>query len=194
MAKSIIGFLIGFLVAELSITYTTFSLQKEIDIVEIFSLIVTTLLAVYVLRKLNKTDEGEKTERNLLINYITTFESDFTEIIRKISSGGLEYSNVVAVIKRHGMRIQHLIKLGEEQRLLKENSEMQRFFQKEISNIKELLTNTPKTGEIEDGIRLDKNNKLFFSQNQIDKIASALYQTRSLIFKLIVEINRCDRN
>lgn len=165
-----------------------------LDPLSLINLIVTILLAVYVLRKLEKRDRGEIIERDLLIRYITTFDTDFTEILRKeIAIDGVLLSRVNAILKRHGMRIKTILRLAVDQRFLDKDSASHLLIDNKIRDLRDLLTNTPREGAVEDGIRVTEG-KLFFSETQTDRIVQAIFDINSLVFQLIVEINRAERD
>lgn len=191
-----LGILAAYFIYLFRAVYSHPSLNPEIslgiDPLQIISIFITVILAVYVLRELGHKDEGEKVERELLIKYINTFETELTKIIRDVAKDGVTLDYVVAVLKRYGMRLQSLLRLAEEQEFITANSSCKTELPENLKSIKDLLTDTPKTGEIENGVRV-VDGKLSFSKNQVDRIAESLYATNSSIFRLVVEINRCRR-
>jgi hypothetical protein len=197
----LISFLLGTLAGFFIYTFITNSWQLkitpdmgfQIDPTGIISLIISVILAVYVLRKLSKKDEGEKVERNLLINYFTTFQTELEARLKNIAKGGSKFDFVNALLKRYGMRMEELFRLAIEHGFLKEGSDVQALFYDKFKKLRELLTNTPKTGAIEDGIRLE-NGELHFSDSQTDKISVTNSEINSTIFKIVVEINRSSRS
>ena len=58
----------------------------EIDPTSIISLLVTIGLAVFVVRALQRKDDGDKVERDLLISYFREFESRFSQEIEQMVS------------------------------------------------------------------------------------------------------------
>ncbi len=167
----------------------------QVDPLGVVTLLVTVLLAVYVLRKLNKKDEGDKVEREILVRNFTDFENNLTNIIKGLliqSQKGVSVTNVAAVLKRNRTRAQALILLASEQKLLPPDCPHSKNLMVTIKKIQDLMTSTPKVGAIEDGIRV-KDGKLFYSTNHIDQIADGVFKMNNNIFRLIVEITRTER-
>lgn len=197
LVVTLIGFFLYFGATQyLAIQFSpivTFQIDPLGALMDVLTLVVPVFLTVYVLRTLNRRDEGEKSERNLLIASFKTFDSDLSKVVRDFARGGVKVENVAAFLKRNGMRAQTLLRLTTEEGFLAEDSKQAKALSKKIRNIKDLLTNTPKTGEIEDGIRI-VDGKLNYSSNQVDKIANAVFDFNTCIFKITAEINRADRS
>lgn len=199
-ASHIVVGLIGLIFGFLLYTYCTegfnLSYNKQIDFsinpFEFISLAINFLLAVYVLRKLNKHDEGNKTECNLIINYVTSFDTDFNRAIGKIAKNDTRFDLATSTFKTYGIRIETLLRLAKEQKFIDNDSTEAKALLENIKDLRDLLTNTPKDGAVEDGIRI-KDGKLSFSETHLEKIMNTLFLTHNSIFSLIVEINRTPR-
>lgn len=151
--------------------------------------IISFVLAIVVVRAFSNKDQADRVERDLLIKHFTNFDTEFEEKIKDFASGGVSVTTVAGVLKRYSMRMQELCSLGVGHGLLTESSSAISELMEKIRDIVPLLTNTPKEGEIEDGIRVE-DDKLYYSAAHVDKIARAVYEVRSRIFKVVVEINR----
>ena len=90
------------------------------------------------------------------------------------------------------MRIHKLLDLVEENKFIDCTSASKKKLVNDLKNLKDLLTDTPKLGEIENGIRLEAG-KISFSGLQSDKITNTVLDIQGSIFNLIVEINRSNR-
>lgn len=198
IAGYIIAFLLGlpfgFFVYSIAVNDLGFQVAKEItyqiDPWNVISLLISVILAVIVLRKLNKSDENDKAERELIINYFNAFNSEFTDKLGEVSKDGTALSYTANILKRYGVRLETLLKLAIEQGFLREESENGENLLRKVRNIRTLLTDTPAKGSlVDDGVKVIKG-KLFFSEKQKDKIAYAVYDINCSIFLLVVEINR----
>lgn len=163
-------------------------LSFNIDPINLLSLFVTTLLAMYVLRTLSRKDDIDKVERDLLIGYFDKFDSNFSEEIHKMTTvDGVEGTEVASFFKKYDMYLQELIEITgmhpskNEENLL--NLEVC------FSLIRELLTNTPKEGEIEDGIHVN-GTRIYYSPRHLGEITRSMGKFKKSIFKLIAGINR----
>ncbi|MBY0473116.1 hypothetical protein K2Q00_02405 [Patescibacteria group bacterium] len=189
----LLGVLVGFLLYLWTVNSYSWQISKvislQIDPLDIVTFVISVLLAVWVLRVLNKKDEGERAGRDLLIKTFSTFESDLTKIVRSIlTPQGVKVDNVAAILKRNRTRAVALLKLAQEEGLVAEDSEHAANLPKIIKRIQDLLTETPKAGAIEDGIRV-ADGKLYYSSNHIDKVVDALSELSACIFRLTVEIS-----
>ena len=163
-------------------------LSFQIDPVNFLSLIVTVTLGIFVLRSLNRKDEGDKVERDLLITYFTKFESNFTgEIHSMTAKEGIEGSEVAIVFKKYGMYIQEILEIARGHK--SKNEEKLIILEKSISEIRELLSNLPRTGEVEDGVRLE-GTQIFYSSRHLSEVTVSMAKFRKAIFNVIANINR----
>ena len=189
----LVGIISGFFLYGFTVNLWHFSLSSDvaiqIDPINIFSTVITIILVVYVSRKLSIKDDGDKVERELLIGNLNTFETEFTNKIRSVSIDGVKLSHTANVLKRYGVRIQSLLKLAQEYSYINDKSETIQKLQEKMKEIRDLLTDTPKLGEVEDGVSV-KDGKLYFSVKQVDKIADSLFSIQNLMFKLKVEVSR----
>src|SRR5688500_14657927 len=86
----VVGLVAGYLLFILFVLffYKLLSINNQInfqiDPTNIISLIVTIALALYISRILQRKDEGDKIERNLLMEYFDDFGSQFSEEIHAI--------------------------------------------------------------------------------------------------------------
>lgn len=168
----------------------SFQLDPLSLISALISSAISFILAIVILRTLSNKDEEARVERKLLIDHFNTFDSEFIEKIRGFAAGGCNVTNVAAVLKRYSVRMQGLCRLGVQHQLLKEDSEATKALMEKIRDIVPMLTDTPKAGAVEDGIRVEGDGKLFYSHAQTDKIAQATFDISSAIFEVMVEINR----
>lgn len=184
-----IGFLIYLYVENLWQLKISPNVSFQIDPLSIISIIISIYLAVYVLRILNKRDEKSRKESDLLISYFCEFEKDFTTIIRQTYNiNGVILTDIAIIMKNYSMRIQELLRLAIDKNFIDEKSTIHSEISDKIKLLKELLTNTPVSGAVEDGIKLSEG-KLYFSDKQKEKIVSGVYSLRSSIFNIVSEIN-----
>lgn len=165
-------------------------LSFQIDLMGVLSLLVTTGLAVYVLRVLNRSDDSDKVERDLLIKYFTDFESRFSEDIHRMTAtGGVEGSDVAATFQKNGMFLQELLELAKSHASSSKNETNLVALEQGVSEISELLSNVPQEGVVEDGVRLE-GNIISYSPRYIGVITASMGKFKKSIFSVIVGINR----
>jgi len=189
----LLGLDIGVFVCPLAINQFKFNINPQvsfqIDPLQIISLLITIILAVYVSRQLTKKDDEERVERKLLIDYLNNFELESVKSLSKISKDGTGLTEAIQTLKECRKKAFELVCLAEEQGLIKKESINTKKLDESIKSLQDLITKTPREGEVEDGVRLD-GGKLYFSSIQKDKIANNLFLIKAIIFKVITEVNR----
>lgn len=172
------------------LTTTSPQLSIGLDPINFISLIINTVLIILVLRKLGRKDDIDKVEREIIINHFKDFEAEFCKEIHRITSidDGIEGSELASTFKKFDMSLQGVIEITKFYSL-KENNENITNLLKTFSNIRELLSNTPRDGEIEDGIRIN-GSKISYSSKHIFEITKGMNEFNKNIFAIIVDINR----
>ncbi|MDB5238451.1 MAG: hypothetical protein JWM46_721 [Candidatus Kaiserbacteria bacterium] len=192
----LVGTLLGFCAYAYSENYLFIDYQKglqlSLDPIEIFSIAINILLAVWILRKLSRDDDSEKVERDLIIRYFEDFDKDLMRAVRKSSQNGVKYAFVVAALKELRIRLLRLLSLAIEQGFITNDSVCTIALPEHLKGLRKLLTTTPRKGAVEDGIRVEEG-KLYFSDEHINKINAAMFETNNGVFRLLVEVTRARR-
>jgi hypothetical protein len=173
-------------------SFQSFTVNSEIsfgvDPIDFISLIINTILVVYVLRTLSRKDDSDKVERELLIGYFTKFDSEFSEGIHKMTTvDGVEGVEVAAFFKKYGMYLQELVDLSKSHQ--SKNLSNLSALEKAFSEIRELLSNTPQAGEIEDGVRIE-GTRILYSSRHLGEITKSMGGFKKAMFNVVVGINR----
>ncbi len=199
VAGTIIAFCFGFLIGSLVNEYFIdggFSLSHEVhievDIIGLLTLLVTVILVFLVSRVLSTKDSQEKLEKENLIEYFQSFANDFVSKMKQIAQNEEKLVYVTGILRRYRMRSQKLFSLGKKHKLINTDSLAMERLDAHIKEIIDLMTDTPKKGEVTNGVTA-KEGKLYFSEKQIDLIVATVYDVNSDVFDIIVEINRCSR-
>jgi hypothetical protein len=190
----IVGILIGVFLNLLIKKHSTLHIESdvsfEINPLEIFSILINIFLAIYITRNLSKQNDLEKTEKELLINYLKEFQVEFSNKIDKlIESPDFETPITNSCFKTLRTKINSILTIAEENNLITNNDETSSKIKQKISDIWELFTDTPRNANqrtnqpTRDGIallRLEKISKIEASSVEFDK----------LLFQLAMKINR----
>lgn len=159
-----------------------------IDPIDFISLGINTFLVIYVLRTLGRKDDSEKVERELLISYFTKFDSEFSEGVHKMTTvDGVEGVEVAAFFKKYDMYLQELVDLSKSHR--SKNLSNLTALEVAFSQIRELLSNTPQAGEIEDGVRIE-DTRILYSSRHLGVITKSMGKFKKAMFNVVVGINR----
>jgi len=166
------------------------TINWEANPLELLSLIVTILLAIYVTRTLGKRNESEKVETELLINYILGFKKDLLERFDSISTErNIEQVKLNSDCKIIRKRLHSIISLAVENGYVDRNDNLVNSLKDEVTNIWETLTDTPPlidgsaSKEVTDGIATLRADK-------ISKVENIIIEIEKIVFNLILKINK----
>jgi hypothetical protein len=162
----------------------------EINPLEIFSIGVNIFLAIYITRTLSKKNDQEKSEKELIINYLKDFQLEYNSKTNKLlECEDFETPLTNSCFKTLRTRINSILALAEENKIIENNDETASKIKQKISEIWELFTDTPRTANsranqaTKDGIQTLRFEK-------IGKIEAASIDLDKLIFQLAMKINR----
>lgn len=190
---SLIAFLGGFyvciLIKKISSLSISNSINFEVNPLEVFSVIITVLLAIYVTRTLSKQNDKEKEEKLLLVKYFKDLKDLINFKLEKI----LEQENYDTQITKSDLKVlrkklNSFIQLAEKYKFIQANDEISVKLKENLTDIWELLTDTPKkvngraNTEVKQGIesiRIERKSSVETKVVMIDE----------LIFELIIKIN-----
>lgn len=191
---AILGFAAGIMFIIFFKKYTTLyfanDVSFEINPLEIFSIGVNIFLAIYITRTLSKKNDQEKSEKELIINYLKDFQLEYNSKTSKLlECEDFETPLTNSCFKTLRTRINSILALAEENNTIVNNDETATKIRQKISEIWELFTDTPRTAHtranqaIKDGIQALRLEK-------IGKIEAASIDLDKLIFQLAMKINR----
>ena len=191
---SILGFAAGIMFIiffkKYSALYFANDVSFEINPLEIFSIIVNIFLAIYITRTLSKKNDQEKSEKELIINYLKVFQLEYnTKTNKLLECEDFETPLTNSCFKTLRKKINSILAIAEENSIIANNDETASKIRQKISDIWELFTDKPRTANsranqaTKDGIqilRLEKTGKIEAASIDLDK----------LIFQLAIKINR----
>jgi hypothetical protein len=191
---SILGFAAGMIFIIILKKYSTLyfanDVSFEINPLEVFSIGVNIFLAIYITRNLSKKNDQEKSEKELIINYLKDFQLEYnTKTNKLLECEDFETPLTNSCFKTLRTRVNSILALAEENSIIANNDETASKIMQKISEIWELFTDTPRTANTranqatKDGIqtlRLEKIGKIEVASIDLDK----------LIFQLAMKINR----
>jgi hypothetical protein len=190
----IIGFASGIMFIIFFKKYTSLyfanDISFEINPLEIISIGVNIFLAIYITRILSKKNDQEKTEKELIINYLKDFQLEYNSKTNKLlECEDFETPLTNSCFKTLRTRINSILALAEENKIIANNDATASKIKQKITEIWELFTDTPRRANsganqaIKDGIQTLRLEK-------IGKIESASIDLDKLILQLAMKINR----
>lgn len=189
----IAGITTGFYVL-LFLLNLNFNFSREIgfqlDPINLATLLITVLLAIYVTREMNKRNEQERVEKDLIIEDLKKFKLDLIMDVKKIlETERISLIMVTSKLKTSRMNLNLITKLIDEYKFAI-NDEVVSGLDTKIRDIKDLLTETPAVSGTTSSEITINNGEISLGSNQREKIDVALNEMSALIFKLVIEINR----
>ena len=147
---SIIGFAAGVMFIIIFKKYSTLyfanDVSFEINPLEIFSIGVNIFLAIYITRTLSKKNDQEKSEKELIINYLKDFQLEYnTKTNKLLDCEDFETPLTNSCFKTLRTRVNSILALAEENSIIANNDETASKIRQKISEIWELFTDTPRT-------------------------------------------------
>jgi len=186
-------YLVGFYSCLLIKKWTVLNVNNQVNIeinpLEILSLGITVLLAIYVTRTLSKKNDLEKNEKDLLINYLSEFKllcnSKISKLLLNDNFDTPETKSDMKILRK---KINSIIELAKEYKFIEENDTLATELNNKVRDIWELLTDCPEkvtsraSKTVKDGIERIR-------LEQVNKVEAALIDIERLIFKITMKIN-----
>lgn len=190
----IVGILIGvclnLLIKKYSNLYIENKISFEINPLEIFSILINVFLAIYITRNLSKLNDLEKTEKELIINYIKDYKSEFSNKINKlIEQENFENPITNSNFKVLRTRISSILSLAIEHKFIEKTDENVVDINKKVTDIWELFTDTPRKANSKNTVAV-KNDIERLNLEKTTKIETSTIELEKLLFQLIMKINK----
>ena len=191
---SIIGFATGVMFIVIFKKYSTLyfanDVSFEINPLEIFSIGVNIFLAIYITSTLSKKNDQEKSEKELIINYLKDFQLEYnTKTNKLLECEDFETPLTNSCFKTLRTRVNSILALAEENSIIANNDETASNIRQKISEIWELFTDTPRTANTR-ASQATKDGIQALRLEKISKIEAASIDLDKLIFQLAMKINR----
>jgi len=174
------GIVITIFLKKWSALYISNEVSIKLNPFEIISIGVTVLLAIYITRKLSKDNDIDKSQKELLISYFDDFKNEasikVSNILKKNAFNKTETKSALKILRK---RLKSIIELAEDYSFVEKNSDITKKTKEKLTDIWEILTDTPKRGADQ---TLIEEKKQAVEKNMIE-----IYE---LIFKITFEINK----
>jgi len=187
------GIQIGFYLYTFASNFFSFSeaVSIQTDPVNAMGIIVNVLLAIYVTRSLTRKNEEERVEKDILIKRLDKFQNNLDENIKKFfSTGNLEFVNVVSKLKTIRKDFNSICCLLKKYYFVPGGDDLCRSIDTSIRDVKDILTDTPRSGENSTGRTSVAQNEIILSTENKQNIENSNMVIKELVFDLIVKINR----
>ena len=185
----VVIFSIGVTVGKLT-NWGYFVLVKEISIIDVFALLTTIILAIYITNVLEKKVHDIRIEKELHIAKISELEAilsnyevmveekvSYNKIVNRFQSCRIKKNAIFSNIKNNFKQIK-----------TEELDELNKSITENMTSLKRLLTETPVVPTTAPEISI-KNNFVTYSPNRIIKISTKITIINEILFKIKIRIN-----
>ncbi len=169
--------LISGLFGFLTNSYSFFKFKNEIDLVSLFSLLVTTTFGFYISSTLQKNLEAKKFEKELIQQSIKQLNQKIKNIDKYLSINSLKFSETTRTFKDISSLISELKDLNEICSIIEENEILK--LRTLFNDIKPIITGAPTS-----------NNKFVISNEHRSLSKNKLKEFKYNLIKNMVKINR----
>lgn len=168
------------------------SFAKEISIqfdpTNILTVIFTAYLALIVVRQLQRSDEGDKLERELFIENMRSFLSLADKGIHSLTvTTGIDFKTVASTFMNLDMELQETVALASLSSC--DNTKNLDLLRLQFSNLRELLQYVPSSEDASDNVVL-KDADMFYSSAYLITISKEMMNLKKTIYLIIMQINR----
>jgi len=186
----LLGFFCKYLLDEYSNIEFSNSINWEANPLELVSLIITILLAIYVTRNLSKKNDKEKAEVDLLTNYLIRFKSDLFARFASISEEErIEQTRLNSDCRIIRKQLHSVVALAVQNNYIDENDPLITGLKDKVRDYWELLTDTPQSQETsEDQIVRDGITNL--QSSILQRAELTVVEIERLVFSLILKLNK----
>lgn len=184
----IVGVLIGKF-----IDFPDFQISKNIDLVNISSIVVTVLLAILITVFFDKRRSDNRVEKDLILRRVDNVYEITNELQKESISGQIPYTEAASSIKRISTSMQSIYRTVEKCQFSIKN-DIKTAIKKSISELRDILTDTPKMTEdqientdlpieVKDGI-------IKFNRQRVNQIEAKFDILKDCLLELEIRINK----
>lgn len=166
------GVSIGVLISN----WSYFTLEKEISIGDIFSLIITTFVGIYIAKTIQGQLDSERSEKDILIDELKEVKEDIVIVERNNDSGIFSFDDAKRQFKVTNQKILLIEELLKESRNCK-NIKCNKL-QDTFSDIRRLI------------LDISPVNGFIYIGSKKNDVEQKVIEFKSQLYKLIVSVNK----
>lgn len=197
--KSIkIIFVLAFFIILIAVIYLiykmNFSLDNQInfqiDLINVVTILVNVILAIYISKVLERGNEQERVEKNLIIEDIKTFKKDLSQGVEELFGGkDILFFYATAKLRTIRKNFYCISEIIRKNKYLKEEDILSSIDSKN-RDINESFTDTAEISQKMEGEIVIDDGKISLGSPRRENIEEKVNEINSLIFDLVVMINR----
>ncbi len=182
----LIGIGVGVVIGKL-INWKYFEISKEINLVEILNVLITTGLTWYIASILGKRLKQEQFKSDLYVAKICDIEHHLSQLLELVQDENIPYGKIISHVHVVGIAKNSLIKSLSDIYKNRGIDTINDTMTTKYKELKSLLTDRPIDKQNKSVIV--KNNMITFSPDRISEIIALSYTVKEEYFKLKVLIN-----
>lgn len=183
----IIALLSGIIIGKV-INWPFFKVDERVNLVDIFSIIITLIIAYFIAKVIEKEKEDDRAEKNLIISKLTCSSNTIDDLSDQINKKEILYIDATSKIKKINLDITCAFNGLKISTVTLENDERVEI-NKKIKKIKDLITDTPLSNQNKNESIKVENGVIKISNARAIEIESELGKLKNEIFLLQMKIN-----
>ena len=181
----------GIIIGKL-IDWPMFKVDKNVNLVDLFSIVITFLIAYFIARVIEKQKEDYREEKNLLINKLDEVFNIIDETSEKVDTRQIKYQEAASKVKRININLTCIFTAINKSSIIIDEED-QKEISRKVINLRNLLTNTPRIDEgsiKKSNLPLEvKSGIIHISETRVIEIETEFNKLKNLIFGLQMKVN-----
>ncbi len=183
---------IGVLIGKF-ISVPHFEVSKSLDLIDIFSVLVTILIAILLTVFFDKRKNDSRIEKDLILRRVDNVYEITCDLQQESISGKIPYTEAASSIKRISTSMQSIYNTIEKCQFTIKN-DIKESIKSAIGDLRDILTDTPKINEevIENSdLSIEvKDGIIFFNRQRIIQMESKFDVLKDCLLELEIRINK----
>lgn len=170
-----------------------FTIAKEVNLIDLLSIAVTILLAIFITIYFEKQKSDIRTEKDIVIRKVEDVFGLTNEFQRRINAGSVPFADVTSSLKKINMSLKSIYSIVEKCEF-SIKKDIQDSLDSALTDLRKLLTLTPRSkGETTN----DPNPPIkvvagtaSYNSHRINQLDSLFERLKNLLFELEIRINK----
>ncbi|HEX8350206.1 MAG TPA: hypothetical protein VF598_09595 [Hymenobacter sp.] len=199
---AVLGLVLGWISCEayhylVSNQYNYFSIEKDINIIDVFTLLGTVFLAYYIPAVIDRRGQNTRVEKDIILGKINEYNTAIEDLMRSVRSGSIDYSGAAASLQNVTLLIARINRYATKIGISIETH--RKAISIQVRQIRNLITGTLTQEESQEYLDRGEvlplsviDNKITFSKARINEIMREEILLENHVFNLIMSVNRHD--
>lgn len=187
----IVSLVIGSILGKILGNYELFTIDTQLNLIDLLSILVTILLAIYIAKVLDKEKQNSQSSKDLVLKKIDQLETDILQFENLLECCQIELLKVTSNCKKMSTQFSRITKMCREFSLTI-NADSIEELKDAIHKIREILTTTqPGVDSRESRLEVRvENGIVFFGMNIKYNLEIPLEAAKKAICDIQIELNK----